>query len=256
MIIIKNTENLAGVSISGDFNDLEKLVDSFYAITIDEFPEKNINHIEISTRVLGLCYDVRHAFQGDREVELVDNGMDEDKMKFHSIIVPQNNVYYKCNYLYPEMFFVMLALNELVQLRIKELAKSRYLYKTARDKNVIWDDKIATIRSFQAEFIKCVKEVLTEASFNRWLKVMNGDYINIYQITGQYVDLQSIKYINMTKEKRIKNLAIIAKRIAEFQSDTEHDEIKTVVTRAAKEQGRSAGDIRLQGIEYPEEILW
>ncbi len=29
----------------------------------------------MSTRVLGVCYDVRHAYQGDREIELVDNGM-------------------------------------------------------------------------------------------------------------------------------------------------------------------------------------
>lgn len=256
MITIKNTENLAGICISGDFNDLDKLVDAFYVITIDEFSEKNKSHIAISTRVLGLCYDLRHAFQGDREVELVDNGMDEDKMKFHSIIAPRNNVYYKCNYLYPEMFFVMLALNELVKLRIRELVKSKYVYSNVLDKNAIWDGNIATIRSFQAEFMKCVKEVLTEASFTRWLKFMNGDYINIEEIAGQYVDLQNIKYINMTKEKRLKNLATIAKRIAEFRSDTEHREIKEVVAEAAKEHGCCEGDIRLKGIEYPEEILW
>ncbi len=256
MIIIKNTENLAGVCISGDFNDLEKLVDAFYAITIDEFSAKYQTYIAISTRVLGLCYDVRHAFQGDREVELVANGMDQDKMKFHSIIAPPNNVYYKCNYLYPEMFFVMLALNELVKLRIKELLKSRPVYNDALDKNVIWDDTISTIRSFQGEFMKCVKEVLTEASFKRWLKLMNGDYINIEQIAGQYVDLLNIKYINMSKEKRLKNLTIIAKRIAEFRTDDEHSDIKEVVVGAAKEYGCAEGNIRLEGIEYPEEFEW
>jgi 20S proteasome alpha/beta subunit len=47
MIIIKNTENFAGVCISGDFNDLDKLVDAFYAITIDEYSEKNNCHIDI-----------------------------------------------------------------------------------------------------------------------------------------------------------------------------------------------------------------
>lgn len=85
MITIENTENLVRVCISGDYNDLDKLVDASYTITIDEYSEKNKSHVEISTRVLGLCYDVRHALQGDREVELVDNGMGEDKMKYHSI---------------------------------------------------------------------------------------------------------------------------------------------------------------------------
>lgn len=256
MITIKNTENLTGVCISGDFYDLDKLVDAFYAVTIDEFSEKNKSYIEMSTRVLGLCYDVRHAFKGDREVVLVDNGMDEDKMKFHSIIAPKKNVYYKCKYLYPEIYFVMLALNGLVKLRISGLVKSKYVYSEAFDKNAIWDDKIATIRSFQAEFAKCVNEVLTEASFTRWLKVMNGDHLNIEHIAGQYVDLLNIKYINMTKEKRLKNLSAIAKRIAEYRSDREHDEIKEVVAAAAKEHGCPEADIQLQGIEYPEEIVW
>jgi len=256
MLKINNTENLTGVTISGDLNDLKKLIDAFYEITVDEFSEKYANYVDISTRVLGLCYDMRHAMQGDREVELVENGMDEDKMKFHSIITPTNNVYYKCNYLYPEMFFIMLALNKLVKLRIRELTKSKYAYNNALDKNVIWDDTIATIRTFQAEFVKCVKELLTKASFSRWLKLMNDDYINIEEIAGQYVDLYNIKYINMTKEKRLKNLTKIAKKIAEFSYDAEHQEIKEVVAEAAKENSCSEGHIRIKGIEYPEEIEW
>lgn len=261
MITVKNTPNIAGVEISGDFYDFEKLVNAFYVLTVDEFSEKNNRgysrgHINISTRVLGLCYDLRHAMQGDRQVELVENGMNEEKMKFHSIIAPRNNVYYKCNYLYPEMFLVMLALNQLVKLRMKDLAKSKYEYNIAFTKNVIWDDKIATIRSFQAEFTKCVQETLTESSFSRWLNVMNDQYLHIEEIVGQYVDLQNIKYLKMDKEKRLKNLTTIAKRIADFQVDPDYREIKEVVDEAVKEQGCSESDIGLEGIEYPEEILW
>jgi hypothetical protein len=256
MITIKNTENLTGVTISGDFNDLYNLVDAFHAITINEYSEKHQSYIEISTRVLGLCYDIRHAFQGDREVELVDNGMNEDKMRFHSIITPKSNVYYKCNYLYPEMFLVMLALNELIELRIRELTKTKYIYKEALDKNVIWNDKIAIIRVFQGEFTRCVKEVLTEASYARWLKVMNGDYLDIEHIMSQYLDILNIKYIKMNKEKRLKSLTSIAKRIAEYRYDREHGEIEEVVLAAAREHGCPRGDIRLEGIEYPEDIVW
>lgn len=256
MITIKNTENLTGVTISGDFNDLNNLVDAFYAITINEYSEKHRRYIEMSTRVLGLCYDIRHAYQGDREVELVDNNMTEDKMKWHSIIAPKSNVYYCCNYLYPEMFFIMLALNELVQLRIGDLTKTRYIYREALDKNVIWDDIIATIRAFQAEFVKCVRGTLTEATFARWLKVMNGAYLDIVNICGQYVDVLNIKYIKMTKEKRLNNLSSIARRIAQYRDDNEHDEIKEVVAEAAKEYECAQGDIRLKGIEYPEDIVW
>lgn len=256
MISIRNTPNLTGVIISGDFNDFYNLVDALHEITINEYSEKHHQYIDISTRVLGLSYDIRHAYQGDREIELIDNNMTEEKMKWHSIIAPKSNVYYSCNYLYPEMFFVMLALNGLVELRIKDLTKTKYIYKEAMDKKVIWDETIATIRVLQAEFVKCVKGTFTDATFSRWLNVMNNDYISIEHIAGQYVDLLNIKYINMTKEKRLKKLSSIAKRLAEFRYDSDHEEIKEVVMEAARENRCEPGAIRLQGIKYPEDFKW
>jgi hypothetical protein len=256
MITFKNTPNLTGVSISGDFNDLYNLVEALHEITVDEYSEKHYQYINISTRVLGLCYDIRHAYQGDRAVELVDNNMTEDKMKWHSIIAPKNNLYYSCECLYPEMFFVMLALNALVELRIKALTKAKYIYKEALDKKVIWDETIAIIRLFQAEFKKCVKETFTDATFARWINLMNSDYINIEDIAGQYVDLLNIKYINMTREKRLKALPSIARRIAEFKYDDEHKAINKVVMEAAREHRCEPGAIRLEGIEYPEDFEW
>jgi hypothetical protein len=254
MISIKNTPNLTGVIISGDFDDLYNLVEAFYAITVNEYSENHQEYLKVSIRVLGLCYDIRHAFMGDREVELVENHMTEDKMKWHSLIAPKSNVYYKCNCLYPEMFFVMLALNELVKLRIRDLAKTSY--KEAMDKKVVWDSTIAIIRLFQAEFAKCVKATLTEGSFARWLNVMNNDYIGIETIAGQFIDLLNIKYLRMTKEKRLKNLSSIAKRIAEFRYDNDHKEIKEAVAEGAREHGCEPEDLSLEGIEYPEGIEW
>ena len=256
MITIKNTPNLAGVTISGDFNDFYSFVEALYDITINEFSEKHHQYIDISIRVLGLCYDIRHAYQGDRKVELVDNNMTEDKMKWHSLITPESNVYYSCNYLYPEMFFVMLALNALVKLRIMDLTKKKDIYKGATDKKIIWDETIAIIRLFQAEFVKCVKDTVTDGTFARWLNVMNSEHIIIEDIAGQYVDMLNIEYINMTKEKRLKSLSSFAKRIAEFGYDKDHNEIKDIVMKAARDYQCDPGEIRLQGIEYPEYFEW
>lgn len=257
MITIKNTENLTGVAISGDFDDLYNLVEALHEITVDEDDVKHQNYFEMSTRILGLCYDLRHAYMGDREVELRDNNMDEDKMKWHSIIAPKSNVYYSCNCLYPEMFFAMLALNELVELKIKDLTKKRYI---SRDEvlsgKVVWDKDIAAIRTFQAQFSECVQGTIKETAFTRWANFMNKDYLLIRCMAGQYLDVLNVKYIKMTKEKRLKSLTAIAKRIAEYENDEEHDEIKHVVSKAAKEYGCQEGEIRLHGIEYPEDILW
>jgi len=91
----ENTENLTGVSITGDYYDFNNLVDAFHTIIVDEYSEKNSEDVELSIRILGVCYDIRHACQGDREVVLLDNDMDDKKMKYHSIRTTNKNVYYK-----------------------------------------------------------------------------------------------------------------------------------------------------------------
>ena len=256
MIRIENTDNLTGVSISGDWDDLDKLVDAFYEITISEDSQKHKEYINLSIRVLGLCYDIRHAKKGDREIELVDNNMDDETMKWHSMITPKKNVYYKCNYLYPEMFFAILVLNDLIKLRMKDLSKVKTAKFGALSKKVVWDETISTIRSFQAEFAKCVKETLSEATYARWLNVMNSDYNHIKNISGQYVDLLNVRYINMSKEKRLKSLSSIAKKIADHIANDEHADIKESVREAAIEYKCSEADIKIKGVEYPEDIEW
>ncbi len=42
-----------------------------------------------SLRVLAMCYNIRHALIGDREIEFVDNGIDADMMRYLSVITPE-----------------------------------------------------------------------------------------------------------------------------------------------------------------------
>jgi len=76
------------------------------------------------------------------------------------------------------------------------------------------------------------------------------------ELCHQYIDELNIKYLRMNKEKRLKNLSSIAKRIAGFRFDADHIDILEVVKVAARERGRGEGDIRLEGLDYPEEVLW
>ncbi|MDW7662816.1 MAG: hypothetical protein SCL54_15520, partial [Bacillota bacterium] len=71
MIKITTTEQLAGVRLVGDYEDLYQLVDAIHEIVVDEYSEKYEKHSRYaaaSLRVLGVCYDIRHAYQGDRDV--------------------------------------------------------------------------------------------------------------------------------------------------------------------------------------------
>lgn len=88
------------------------------------------------------------------------------------------------------------------------------------------------------------------------LQVYRGNHLIPVRISGQYVDMLNIEYINMTKEQRLKKLSHFARRIVEFRYDEEHNEIKNVVMKAAREYRCEPGAIELRGLEYPEEIEW
>lgn len=57
-----------GVAIYGDFMDFETLYEQLHEIVGDEedFPA----YYDARIRVLGVCYDLRHALMGDREIGL------------------------------------------------------------------------------------------------------------------------------------------------------------------------------------------
>jgi len=86
MIFVKNTPNNTGVAIYGDYMDFESLYEAMHEVVGDE--EEFVSHDSARTRVLGVCYDLRHAMMGDREVEFVDNGLDKDKMKLLQVLAP------------------------------------------------------------------------------------------------------------------------------------------------------------------------
>ncbi|MDS1030870.1 hypothetical protein RDV78_10490 [Bacillota bacterium LX-D] len=54
--------------------------------------DKFFNYDSARARILGFCYDIRHALMGDREIEFVDNGIDEEKKKRLSVLAPDKNV--------------------------------------------------------------------------------------------------------------------------------------------------------------------
>jgi Domain of unknown function (DUF6904) len=254
MITIENTEQLTGVCITGDYDDFYNLVEAFHEITIDDYSEKHTAYCGISIRALGLCYDIRHAMQGDREIVLKKNGMNDDLFVYHKQITPLDNVNYSCNYIYPEMFFIMMALNDLIRLRAGDLSKDRY--QKFHDKKVVWDHTITTLRLFQAQFSQCLEKTLSKASFSRMLGYLNRDYSDTSLMARQYIDFLNIEYSKLTREQRLKKLNSYAKRISEYMYDQDHREIRNAVYDAAKEHNMPEDEVRFIGMEYPDVIEW
>lgn len=256
MIQIENTENLAGITISGDYYDFYNLVEAFYAVTISEDDARNSRYFDNSTRVLGLCYDIRHAYMGGRGLSLVDNGMDKNLMEFHSQLTPEKNVYFECHYLYPEMFFVVMAINELLEIYIRKNSKPKNEYCGALNKAVIWDNHIAMLRSLQAAFNQCMKETFTPATYSRWQSIINDKYAHVLTMSGFYLDHHNIEFLKLDKKQRMKKLSTVAKRISEHRYDPLHDKYMREAKAAAEEYDCSPSDLIHPGLEYPDEIEW
>lgn len=107
MIQINNTPRNAGVAISGDLMDLEELYDMLYLIVGEEGENPLMSSARM--RVLGFCYDLRHAIMGEREFEFVDNGLEADMMRRLSMISSGKTVYMSFRVYWPEIRDSILA---------------------------------------------------------------------------------------------------------------------------------------------------
>lgn len=127
MIQVKNTPNLAGISIHGDFTDLKQLHTSLHRYL--SFYQQNNQAFDYADYeyMLGLCYDIRHAFQGDRNIESVENNsssiaalasciyqVDEDLINKERKKYSAENLYFSVEVLYPLALYYMFSLQEIL----------------------------------------------------------------------------------------------------------------------------------------------
>lgn len=243
MIYVTDTPRHAGVTIHGDFKDFDELYNALHAAIGSEDDERNIRYRLTRYRVLGLCYELRHALMGDREIVFEDNGLTPDIMKRHARIGNSTNVYFTCQMLWPEALFLLMLLNNMAEHLERNKFKVNY-----------WDPTVAVIRKFQAAIADCLRGLLTEQVYKRTIHLMNDRYSTYYDYCTQYVDLLNVRYLKMDPEKRLKNLSIMAKRLAEKPG--EYYELQQEVTLAAKHHNCSVHDITLKETDIPDDIDW
>jgi hypothetical protein len=225
--------------IHGDHLDFDELYEALHAIVGDE--DEFLAYGAARIRVLGVCYDLRHALMGDREIEFVENGMNEDIMKRLSTITQQKNVYLVINVLWPEMLFVTMAINDFILLNRKKC------------KHPQWDKTTAAVRKLQAAVAECIKQTVSDASYKRMINMMTRDYTWSDNYARQYLDILNCRFLDMDKGKRLKNIPTMAKRVTE--KGREYMEVKSEVIAAAKKYNCSVDNIK-PGMEYPDDIVW
>lgn len=70
----------------------------------------------------------------------------------------------------------------------------------------------------------------------------------------QYLDVLNVEFLKMKKEKRVKHLTVLAKRLTETNSE-KYLSVKETIMDAANKWGQHPDEIRLQ-LDYPDPIEW
>lgn len=239
MLSIKSTERLTGGRISGDYWDLDELINAIYEVIGDE--NRYYDYQGARHRILGVCLELRKATQGECNIEFVANGIHKGVIKKQDMIAPSKNVYFSVEILWPELIFTALALNDFIDLYNEFIDISP------------WNPHVATIRKFQSIVTECLKEHLPEDHFHVFMQLMVSKSPKYFRYATQYVDVLNLEYLNLSMEERKQNLGAFAIRL--MVEDDGYLALKNEILAAASVTKNEIHELQLQ-MKYPEQIDW
>lgn len=196
MIKVRNTPRLAGITILGDYEDLKALYDAisnYCKLYLDHQDNVNAGHCYES--ILGLCYDLRHAWQGDRGYDALENNAaqlgsmasvlyelpaeTENIIEEARDLYANGNLYFTVEVLYPWAIYYMFTLQAITDDYFKDEWFEDFDYKydkyqAERDRSLI---SYFTTLIQQAVISELPAEV-TKTVF---------DYTGIYTKTDYYI---------------------------------------------------------------------
>lgn len=256
MIKVNPTTNLIGISIRGDYADFNDLIDSIYRLT-SFYDDLHDFHYGVKNRLLGLCYDVRHAYMGDRDVVLEDNGMSREKMRDYGVITSAQNVYYSVNVLFPEAIFVAASVPNMY------IYSSRYYGKRATkaadplQPAFPYSDYIkdqANLDVLCASIWKALGQVIGEEELEKILTLLQRTEEEYFDYATLYIDKCNMELFKATVDKRPDKLKSIAKRI--IKKSTSYYNLENDLKCSAKIFNTNIYELEDPSIVYPDEIEW
>ena len=242
MLKVKLTKNYAGVTISGDYNDLDHLYDSIYYLIHGE--PISIGEYTMQNHLYGFLYDVRHAYQGDREVELIDNNLDKYKREYFNLKeneVTDKNLCFSFNYLLPDLLLDMVLIKYFIN-------------KVCKKENDIYNPHINMVNYFYSIVLYSLLEMLTKIKFNKVKKGLLESVVSDRIFFPQWFELITVDYAKMTKEKRQKEFMHIADAIYDYGHYKDYCDMKLDIQKLCEEKNCTLDDIHYDN--FPEKIEW
>ena len=253
MLRFKPTEHLTGVTIQGDLQDFYELTESIYRITgIVDDPTSA--YYGVRNTLLAICYDIRHAYMGDHDIFTVENGMNQEIMRWHKMITPTNNVYYSGNVLFPLAIFAAVSMQQAFPS-----ARKFYESKNMEEGEHLppYSDYVhdkAYLNQFAAGVWQALGEVIGGLELEKIIRSWENSYDSYACYATQYIDKCNIELLKAPLEKRKDKLRNIAKRLV--KAPQAYYTLLRDLHAAAKEYNTDIYSLHDSRLEYPEEIEW
>ena len=241
MITVNHTPNMTGVLVTGDCEDFEALYDALHMIVGKEEDAKGL--LLARMHVLNLCYNLRHARMGNRNIGFQEHGIDPEQMKYMGVIGPAQNLNVSFELLWPEMLFNVFVLNDFIRKYEK------------RQKAHLWDENIAIVRLVQGKILELASETMTPTQVTSFKKQATGTAANAFNYEKfyvQYIDQLNAEWIELSKEERSQKLSSFAKRASVVMKDYEY--FKEYVDEVAENEGIPVQELVF--VNEESEIVW
>lgn len=242
MLKVELTKNYAGVTIYGDYNDLNFLYDSINYLIHDD--PISIEEYMMQNHLYAFLYDVRHAYQGQREAVLVNNDLDDSTREwfhFKKKDITDKNICFCFNYLLPDLILDMV----LIKYFIKKVDKKV---------NDVYNPYINMVNYFYSLVLHSLENMLTEIKFNKVKRGLLESFVTDSIFIPQWFEIISTDYAHMTKNQREKEFMHIMDAIYNYGDYEDYLKMKMDIEKLCKEKKYSLNDLHYEN--YPEKIEW
>lgn len=242
MLKVDLTENYAGITIYGDYNDLNLLYDSINFLIHGD--SENIGRYTMQNHLYSFLYDVRHAYQGKRYIELIDNNLTDNTREWFDLKkddVTDKNMYFCFNYVLPDLLLDMIIIKHFIA----------NVDKKERD---IFNHYINYVNFFYSIILDSIIKIITPIKFNKIKKSLLNSFVSDNIFYPQWFERISLDYVKSTKEKRKKNFMKMADLIINYHEYIDYAEMKLDMQNLCKEKNCTLDDLHYD--DYPKEINW
>ena len=264
MLEVQDTPHHLGAYILGTYDDLNALYDAAYDVMGMEDEEKEI-YDSRPMRVMGVLYEIRHASMGDREIQLLPNGVTDTSAVFEGRDLPAKNVVFSVPVLWPVLAdFAMITddmTTDVLQPRYFKRMYGDLSQEAHEDVSSRIESSVGLVKFFASLVWREMRRVLGK---NRAMRIhrrdlygaMLGYGTNSDVMIRQYLDILNIWYIKTAPDKRPAALSKVVRSLLDPHSDRQYQPLVEQIRQAADKYGVPESEIRLSDIQYPEELEW